>query len=132
MSASNCSCRFSCTFWAIVASIAIGVVTAFLTIMGIIALAPAFLWVTLGIAVVYLAVALLQVSLRQEAPRCCSALVALLIGILGTALFSVVLLAISFAATSVLGAILAGVLLFFLFLTLTATACYIRCQANCD
>lgn len=132
MSNQNCCCRFNCTFWAIVLSIAVGVVTAFLTIMGMIALTPAFLWVTLGIAVVYLAVALATVNLKEGTARCCSALAAILIGVLGTALFSIVLLAISFPATSVLGAILAGVVLFFLFLTLTATACYVRCQALCD
>ena len=131
MSVTNCSCRFNCTFWAIVASIAIGVVTAFLTIMGMVALTPAFLWSTLGIAVVYLAVGQVSVSLRRETEGCCSPLTAILIGILGTALLSVVLLAISFPATSVLGAVLAGLLLFFLFLTLTATACYIRCLARC-
>ena len=132
MSNQNCCCRFNCTFWAIVLSIAIGVVTAFLTIMGMITLTSAFLWATLGIAVVYLAVALATVNFREGAARCCSALAAILIGALGTALFSIVLLAISFPATSVLGAILAGAVLFFLFLTLTATACFIRCQALCD
>lgn len=132
MSNQNCCFRFNCTFWAIVVSIAIGVVTAFLTIMGMIALTSAFLWTTLGIAVVYLAVALASVPLNEGSAPCCTALTTLLVGILGLALFSIVLLAISFPATSVLGAILAGVLLFFLFLTLTATACYIRCKANCN
>ena len=132
MSNQSCCCRFNCTFWAIVLSIAVGVVTAFLTIMGMVALTSAFLWTTLGIAVVYLAVALAFVPLKEDAPHCCSALSAFLIGILGTALFSIVLLAISFPATSVLGAILAGVLLFFLFLILTAAACYIRCLARCN
>lgn len=132
MTNQNCCCRFNCTFWAIVSSIAVGVVTAFLTIMGMIALTSAFLWVTLGIAVVYLAVALATLPLSQQLPKCCSALAGLLLGALGTVLFSIVLLAISFPATSVLGAVLAGALLFFLFLTLTATACFIKCKANCD
>ena len=132
MSVTNCSCRFNCTFWAIVASIAVGVVTAFLTIMGMIALTSAFLWVTLGIAVVYLAVGFATAASKQTTECCCSPLAAILIGVLGTALLSIVLLAISFPATSVLGAVLAGLLLFFLFLTLTATACYIRCLARCN
>ena len=132
MSVTNCPCRFNCTFWAIVASIAVGVVTAFLTIMGMIALTSAFLWVTLGIAVVYLAVGFATAASKQTTECCCSPLAAILIGVLGTALLSIVLLAISFPATSVLGAVLAGLLLFFLFLTLTATACYIRCLARCN
>ena len=130
MSFCNCSSRFNCTYAAVVASIAVGVITAFLTIMGVIALTPAFLWVTLGVAAVYLAVVLLATAISQRHTDHCSALTALLLGILGTVLFSIILLAVSFAATSVIGAIFAGVLLFFLSLTFTATACYVRCLAR--
>jgi uncharacterized membrane protein (DUF485 family) len=56
----------------------------------------------------------------------------LLIAILGTVQFSVVLLAVGIVATSVLSAILVGILLFFLTLTLTAAACYVRQTAGCD
>ncbi|MBQ3002430.1 MAG: hypothetical protein IJD82_01715, partial [Clostridia bacterium] len=52
----DCSCRCSCTLWAIIASAVIGVVAAFLQMAGLINVTPAFLWVLLGIAVVYLAV----------------------------------------------------------------------------
>ena len=130
MSFCNCSSRFNCTYAAVVASIAVGVITAFLTIMGVIALTPAFLWVTLGVAAVYLAVVLIATAISQQHTDHCSALTALLLGILGTVLFSIILLAVSFAATSVIGAIFAGVLLFFLSLTFTATACYVRCLAR--
>lgn len=134
MSLFNCSGRFNCTYAAVVASIAVGVITAFLTIMGVIALTPAFLWVTLGVAAVYLAVVLLATAIAQHNTDRCSALSALLIGILGTVLFSIILLAVSFAATSVIGAIFAGILLFFLSLIFTATACYVRCiaKSNCE
>lgn len=131
MSFCNCSSRFNCTYAAVVASIAVGVITAFLTIMGVIALTPAFLWVTLGVAAVYLAVVLIATAIAHCCHiEHCSALSALLIGILGTVLFSIILLAVTFAATSVIGAIFAGVLLFFLSLTFTATACYVRCLAK--
>ena len=132
MTCQNCYCRFNCTFWAIVLSIAIGVITAFLTIMGMIALTSAFLWVTLGIGVGFLAVSLATVPLNTGIAKCCSALNSGLLGMLGTILLSIVLLAISFPATSVVGAILAGLLLFFLFLTLFSSACYIKCKSGCE
>lgn len=130
MSFCNCTGRFNCTYAAVVASIAVGVITAFLTIMGVVTLTSAFLWVTLGIATVYLAVALIATAIAQCHIEHCSALPALLFGVLGTVLFSIILLAVTFAATSVVGAIFAGILLFFLFLTFTATACYVRCLAK--
>lgn len=136
MSLSNCCgrcVRCSCTFLAVVLSVAVGVITAFLTIMGTIALTPAFLWVTLGIAAVYLLGNLVASALAKETVSCCCpALTAILVGILGTLVFSVVLLAVSFPATSVLGAIFAGLLLFFLFLIFFSTACYVRCLARCE
>ena len=63
---------------------------------------------------------------------CCTAVSTVLAGILGTILFSLVLLAVTFAATSVIGAIFVGLLLFFFSLTITATACLVKCRANCD
>ena len=123
----NCENRFSCVTLSLIASLVIGIVTAFLQITAVITLTPAFLWVTLGIAVVYLAA-----NLFGARGGCCSALYAVLAGILGTVLFSVVLLGVTFAATSVIGAIFAGLLLFFFSLTITATACLVRCKANCD
>ena len=55
----------------------------------------------------------------------------MLIGILGAILFAVVLLAVGIVATSVFNAILVGLLLFFFTLALTATACLVRCFAEC-
>ena len=106
---------------------------AFLQFSAVITVTPAFLWVTLGVAIGYLGVALLSTAIahRGEAtPCCCAPLTALLIGALGTALFSVVLLAVTFAATSVIGAIFVGVLLFFFALTIASTACVVRCYAK--
>ena len=128
-----CGSRRSCVLAAFVASLVIGIVTAFLRITAVITLTPVFLWVVFGIAVGYLAVLTLAAFLTRNADGCVgtgSPLTAVLAGILGTVLLSVVLLAITFVATSVVGAILTGGLLFFFSLTVTATACLIRCLAD--
>ncbi len=131
MSTSDCSCKGSCTGVALIVSIAIGIITAFLRITAAITVTPAFLWVLFGIAVVYLGVLLLaSVSVRccDNFPCCIrTILTVLLISILATVLFSVILLAIDFVATSIVGAIITGLLLLFFSLTLTETACLVRC-----
>lgn len=131
MSNFGCNCKSSCTGIAIVASLIIGIITAFLTITAVITVTPAFLWVVLGIAVVYLAI-LLFTRGRGAIGCACSILPVLLIGILGAILVSVILLAISFAATSIVGAIITGLLLAFLSLIFTTTACLVNCEAGCD
>ena len=130
----NCGCSLSCTLLAVLASIIIGVVAAFLTITGTVAVTPAFLWVLFGIAVGYLAVSFITLGERRSgAGRCvCRTLPVFLAGILGTILTSVVLLGIEFAATSVLGAVFVGLLLFFFSLTVTTTVCLVKCLAGCD
>ena len=134
MSIFGCRCKCSCLLAAVIASVILGVVTAFLQITGTITVTPVFLWVVLGIAIVYLGVVLVAAALRsgEEASGClCAALNAQLAGILGSALFAVVLLAVGITATSVLSAVLTGILLFFFSLTLTATACLVRSLADC-
>ncbi len=131
----SCNCKSSCTLLAVIASIIIGFVTVLLGITSVITVTPAFLWVVFGIAVVYLGIAFLKADSFRRASfeECgCPALNALLTGILGSVLTSVILLAIEFAATSIIGAIITGALLFFFTLTLTSTACLIKCAANCD
>ncbi len=131
----NCGNKLNCTAAAIIASVIIGVVAAFLRITAVITVAPAFLWVVFGIAVVYLAVLLGTQTVAQRSYRCdtlCTVLSVLLIAILGTILLSVVLLAIEFVATSVIGAILTGLLLLFFSLTVATTACLIKCAADCN
>ncbi len=132
MGLTNISCRPCCSVVALIASAIIGIVTAFLQIAGVITLAPVFLWVTFGIAIVYLGGLLVAsvVSRRNEQSSCgASALRALLGGILGTVLFSSVLLAVGIVATSVLSAVLVGLLVFFFALTLTSSACFVK-RAN--
>ena len=131
-----CNCRISCPLLSVVASIIIGIIAAFLQISAVITITPAFLWVVLGIAVVYLAV-LLVVTATLEGPDVrigclCPILSTLLIGILGAILFSIILLGVAFAATSIIGAIFTGALLAFLSLLITSTVCLIKCLARCD
>ena len=135
MTCNNCGCRSDCTFLAVVASIIIGVITAFLRFAAVITVTPTFLWLLFGIAVVYLAftpatTVLIRTSGTQNC--LCRVLAALLTGLLGTILTSVILLAIEFVATSIIGAIITGLLLLFFTLAVTSVACLVRCAANCD
>ena len=116
------------------ASLIIGVIAAFLRITGSIIVTPAFLWVLLGIAVVYLAVTYAVAAVLRNGccVNLCSIVSVLLAGILGTVLLSILLLAIEFSAASIIGAVLTGVLLFFFFLTVTSAACLVRCFLNCN
>ena len=135
MSLFCCNNQSSCTGIAVVASIIIGIITAFLSFSAIITITPAFLWVLLGIAIVYLAITFLVTAFRNNCNShdcACPNISILLTGILGTILTSVVLLGITFAATSVIGAIIAGLLLAFFSLIVTSTACLIKCLSDCD
>ena len=130
-----CNCNIRCPGLALVVSAIIGVLTAFFQITGVITVTPAFLWVVFGIAVVYLAVLAVTAALHRDCPvrRCtCASLQTVLAGILGAVLVSVILLAVGIVATSVLSAILVGLLLFFFSLTLTGTACYVNCTTDCE
>ena len=133
----NCSCGYTnrCAILGIIASVIVGVIATVLRITATITVTPAFLWVLFGIAVVYL-IATLAVSpyLKAVTPvRClCTVLPLQLLGILGTILTSVILLGITFVATSIPGAIITGLLLLFFTLIVTSTACLIKCIANCD
>lgn len=125
----------NCVNLAVIVSVIIGIVTALLRITAAITVTPAFLWVVLGIAVVYLAVALATAPWLRGTPACCGvrpSVSALLIGILGTILLSIVLLGITFAATSVLGAIITGLLALFFSLTIITTACVVKQTVNCN
>lgn len=134
MTNSNCNCRLDCGGLAILASIIIGLVTFVLSFTAIIASTPAFLWVLFGIAVVVLALTPVTTAIiRGSGVRgcVCSILPILLTGLLGTILFSVVLLAITFAAGSILGAVFLGLLLGFFTLVITSIACLAKCAAGC-
>lgn len=125
----NCDCRCNCAPLAFIASLIIGVVAAFLRITAVITVTPAFLWVLFGVAVGFLAIGVLA-GCNNRCDNGCgyNALSALLIGALGTVLVAVILLGVTFAATSVVGAIFTGLLLFFFALLLGSAACLIRAR----
>ena len=128
-----CSCRCNCTLIGLAASVLLGVIAAFLAIAGTITVAVTFGWVTLGIAVVYLAVALVAVSCYGCGSDCkCAALRALIAGVLSMALASLVVLAVGLVATSVVSALLIGWLVASLALTLVSTACLVSDLAGCN
>lgn len=129
----ECNCNRRCDFlvFGIAASIVVGIVAAVLNFTAIITVGTAFFWVTLGVAVVYLAILLIAAlaNCRCSLTACASrALYALIAGILGTILFSLVLLAITFAATSALGAIIVGLLLGFFALIITSSGSLILAE----
>ena len=131
----GCNCRPTCTGIAVRISAIIGIIAAFLSFTAIITVTPAFLWVLFGVSVGYLAIAGIITAFQGCSIPCgckCKAINALLFGILGTVLTSVILLAITFAATSIIGTILVGALLFFFSLVITSTACLVRCLSGCD
>ena len=134
MSIFGCNCRNRCVLLAIAASVIIGIVAAFLFITGAVTVTPVFLIVAFGIAIAALGVAAVTAALvRRYAGDClCTALQAVLTGILGTVLVSVVLLAVGITATSVISAILVGLAAGFFALTVTAGACFVRCLADCE
>lgn len=131
----NCNCRRDCTLLAVIAAVILGIVAAFLQITAVIAVTPVFLWVALGIAVVYLGVLLVTTMLSRRAgckPCVRSALETVLAGILGAILFAAVLLAVGIVATSVVSAILVGLLVAFLTLIFAGSACLVLCLADCE
>ena len=123
--------RCSCTLTAVIVSLILGIVAAFLQITAVFTITPVFLWVALGIAVGFLALLTLSDSRGERCPGKCAILAVQLTGILGTILFASLLLAIGIVATSVLTALLTGLVVFFLALTLMGAACHILCRANC-
>lgn len=132
----NCDCnnRVDCRFLAVAASLIVGIITGILTYTGVVAIGTTFLWVALGVGLLYLALILLTVinSASRSVRGCiCKVSGILTTGILGTLLTAVILLGVDFAATSVLGAIISGALLAFLSLLVSSAVCLIRCVSNC-
>ncbi len=130
----SCGCRWSCAAVAVVVSVILGVVAAFLLFAGIIAVTPVLLGVAFAVAVGYLAALLVAVALlrRRETERClCGSVRTVLAGILGTVLFAAVLL-LTGVAGGIVGSILVGLLVLFFALLLTGTACLVRCITGCE
>ena len=134
MSACCCNYKCNCTLAALVVSLILGVISAFLQITGVITVTTVFLWVLFGIAVGLLGILVLASAIQERNCGCserCSTLNTVLAGVLGTILFTVILLAVGITATSVVSAILVGLLILSFSLTLTALACHIRCAFRC-
>lgn len=121
--------KYSCGVLAVLGSIIVGVVAAILRYTAVITVTPAFLWVVLGVAVVALATMGFFAVIGNSGVRSCIAnyINLFLLGVLGSVLFSVILLAVAFVATSVLGAIFTGILLAAASLSLTSSACILNC-----
>lgn len=130
----NYFCRFTCTLVAVVLSVIVGVATALLTVTGTIVVAPVFFLVALGIAVVGLALLFLGAVFGELGCSNCSraAINTVLVGIIGSLISGIILLAVGFAATSIIGAVITGLLLAFLTLIFAGLACYVRCAASCS
>ena len=127
----NYNCRFDCSAVAVVAALIIGTLTAILRFAAVITVAPAFFWVTFGIAVVYLAITLGTSIFSRSVggSRClCINNPLFTVGVLGTILTSLILLGVEFAATSVAGAVITGVLLAFFTLLIASAVCIIKCS----
>ena len=124
--------RYNCLDFAVLASIVIGVIAGILRYMAIITLTPAFLWVIFGIATVTLGLLVAIVTLRRLDLCSIPTIFTAIIGILGTILFSIILLGITFAATSVIGAIISGLAVGFFALIITALSCFIKRSITCN
>ena len=132
MGPENCSCEIGCTTKAVVSGVIIGILAAIFRYTALITVTPAFLWVLFGIAIVYLGITLITSYFGIEKRGCCDNLSTVIAGILGTVLTSVILLGITFAATSVIGAVITGLLLFFFTLLIVGATCLIKCRSNCE
>ena len=133
MTCLNCESKINCTGIAFITSLILGIIAAFLQITAVIAIPPILLGSAIIVALVFLLVILIAVSLTQTSCRAlCSVVSVLLLGILGSILFAAILLIIDIAATSVIGAILVGLLVFSFSLFILTTACLVKCIANCN
>ena len=136
MKSTNCNRRVECAFIAVAASIIAGIVAAIAQFTAIITLTPVFYIVAFGIAVLLLAILLgmaPQLCSVTQRNYCDSNVTLLTVGILGTIFTSVILLAVGFAATSVLGAIFVGLLAAFFTLMVTSVVCTVNCTTdNCS
>ena len=130
----NCNCKCNCTIAAFIISAIIGVITTILQITGTVTLTPVFLWAAFGVAIAYLGALTIAAAVngKTEGQSCiCNALNTVLAGVLGTIALAAVIAVIGITATSIVSAILSGLLLFFLALTVITTTCLIRYLTDC-
>ena len=128
-----CQCKFNCSGIAVIASIIVGVIAAFLTFSGNIAISTYLLWAFFGIGLSFLALTLTVMGLKDyDCTECiCPPLATMLAGVFGTIAMSLVLLLVDVAVATVVGAILYGLLFLFFTLLITSVACIIKCFTGC-
>ncbi len=123
----NPDCRLSCRKLSILVSVVVAIIAAILRYTAVITITSVFSWTIFGIAVVYLGI-LLAVSPFIQSFYCVRPVLARLrISIPATILASLLLLGISFAATSIISAIITGALFLFFSLTILSVSCLIKC-----
>lgn len=123
----------ACTLYSIFSSVIFGIVAVILRLCGLVAFQPAFLWVLLVVSLVYLAVLIAAPAYGNHLRECkCTILNTLLAGILGTVVFSGLLLGLGCIKWTVLSAVLGGLLIAFFSLMVTNTACFVKCLAFCE
>ncbi len=134
MTNSNCSPNIGCSWFAVLVGIILGIITGFLRFSAVITITPVFFWVTFGIAVATLFILFLTTQFTRLPSKDCTCLTVttLLVGVLGTILSSLILLAFAFVATSIIGAIITGFLVFFFTLNIAALACLTTCSTDCN
>lgn len=133
----NCDrkCRCVCTICSILSSVIFGIVAAILRFRGLIAFSPVFLWSVLAVSVVVLVVVIAALAYGNQLRECkwkCAMLNTLLAGVLGTVLLSILLLGLGCIRSVGLSAVSGGALTAFFALTVTSTACFVKCLALCQ
>ncbi len=129
----NCCCERNntCTILGVTISVILGIAAAFLRYFAVIAPAAAFYWVLLGVGVIYPAVILLSLSRRESGRTCiCEGLTLFIVGIAGTIITALLLLGITFAATSIIGALFTGLSVGFFALLISSVLCIISCACT--
>lgn len=128
----NCCNRQGCALFSVIISIIAGAVATLLTVTAAVTVTPVFYWVIFGIAVAFLLASFLTVSRRNLGECTCLSLRLFLAGILGTVTAALVLLGVGFVATSILGAIITGILVLSFSLFITSAVCIVRSAVDCD
>lgn len=131
MTNQNCGYKLDCVALSIFLSIIVTITAAILRYTAIITLTPVFLWVALGVAVGFLFAAFLKPG------NCCinaCKKIPLWLLIIGSGIVIVtaaILLSVTFAATSLIGAIISGLLIGGLTLMGSSIICHIIRAEDC-
>lgn len=130
----DCKCKSVCTVYAILSAVCFGFAAAVLRLQCLFVFKPVFLWNLLGISAAYLAVLVVAAVLDKKENPClrkCTVFNTLLAAVLGSVLFSALLLGVGSIAPTVLSAVLGGILVAFFSLTVTSTACLVKFLVLC-